>query len=140
MHYCLECREEAVGPICHRCGANTITGANSTLTGATGSSADRAAALCYVLWFVSALVMLAIPRFRHSRTVKFHAYQSILLSALLMVVFFSLGLYLPLRLRDTVFWAFQVAALTLWVSMIALTWMGKNPSVPWVGGLAEKQM
>ncbi len=72
--------------------------------------------------------------------VKFHAYQSILTSALMMILFFTAALYVPTGYRATAVWAIQILALTLWASMMALTWMGQNPALPLVGELAKKQL
>jgi uncharacterized membrane protein len=140
MFYCLECREEAVGPVCHRCGANSIQGAGPGQAASAGLGTARASALCYAGWVLTAVVFLALPGYRRDRTVRFHAYQCILLAAALVVAFFTMALWVPLAWRESALWLLQVAALTLWMSLILLCWMGKSPSLPVIGPLAERQL
>ncbi|MEZ5401793.1 MAG: hypothetical protein R2729_19120 [Bryobacteraceae bacterium] len=138
-HYCVECREAAVGPVCERCGANTVAGFDAG-AGSVPLGVDRASALCYAAMGFTAAFVLAVPVFRNNRTVKFHAYQSILVTALIVVAFFTSALFVPLSVREVAMFAVRVVTLALWASLLGLTLIGKNPSLPVIGPVAERQM
>jgi uncharacterized membrane protein len=89
MPFCSQCGKE-VGPadrFCHRCGApqpreGAQASGNPVARDAFASMTPRTATiLCYVPvigWIVSILV-LASQRYRHDRTVRFHAFQGLYL-------------------------------------------------------------
>src|SRR4051812_37953865 len=84
MPFCSQCGNQ-VAPAdayCGKCGARQPMGAASPSPGAgslQGLNPRTASILCYVPWvgWIAAIVVLASDRFRHNRTVRFHAFQGL---------------------------------------------------------------
>ena len=105
-------------------------------TTSTGLRPNVAAALSYVLGWVSGLVMLALER--DNRFVRFHALQSILVFAPLTALAVGLA-FIPVIgwIMDTVL---VVGGFLAWITLIAEAGFGRTCSVPLAGILAEQQV
>jgi uncharacterized membrane protein len=62
----------------------------------SGLQPNVAGALCYLAGFITGIVFLVLQPFRRDRFVRFHAFQSIFLSAVWILLHFALGMLLPL--------------------------------------------
>jgi uncharacterized membrane protein len=114
-------------------------------TSSTGLAPDTAAALAYLAWWVSGLLLLLIER--ESRFVKFHAAQALVglgglwvLGLTLWVigfaaVFVSAALFKVFLYASYAVWAIGIAA---WAVCILRAWQGDEFELPIAGKLARK--
>lgn len=108
----------------------------SPFKSSTGLYENVAAFLCYLFAFVGGIVFLVMER--RSRFVLFHALQSVILFAGLMVSHALVG-FLPI-IGVVVNLLLSLLGLTLWVVMMLASLQGKWLKLPWIGELAEKQL
>ena len=110
----------------------------------TGLSDNAAGALAYVT-FVPAIVFLVLPPYNTNPYVRFHAWQSILLTATAFVISLLLSFVLVFFM---VFGAFALLAITrliwlgwfvLWLVCVLKALNGQRFKIPLLGDLAEKQ-
>lgn len=110
----------------------------------TGLSDNAAGALAY-LTFVPAIVFLVLPPYNNSSYVRFHAWQSIFLSAAVFVVSLLLSFVLVFFM---VFGPFILEVITrliwllwfaLWIVCVVKALNGQRFKLPVIGDLAEKQ-
>ena len=114
---------------------NTNNNTTSVSKSSTGMSENLAALLSYVLGFITGIIFFVIEK--QSRFVKFHAMQSILVSAALMVLSFVLGFipfigWLALILLGPV-------SFVLWIILMVIAYKYVWFKLPVVGDIAEKQ-
>lgn len=113
----------------------------------TGLDENVAAALSYVLGFLSGLVMFLIES--ENDHVRFHAAQSIVVFGALFVVSMALNFVRAIAgfsdiigfvlgpvfgLLSLVLW---FGGLALWIYLIVRTYQGENPRLPVAAGVAE---
>ena len=93
MPFCSQCGNQvgAADSFCSRCGARQPPGAAGQPPGAArpgrgpdplaGINPRTASILCYVpgIGWIASIIVLASDRFRHHRTVRFHAFQGLYL-------------------------------------------------------------
>jgi uncharacterized membrane protein len=107
-------------------------------SGSAGLEDHVAAALCYALGFVTGIIFLVWAPYNRSKNVRFHAFQSIFLSAAWFVLNFvgvvlsGFGFYYLGRLV----W---LAGVALWLFMMFKTYNKERVVLPVIGQLAEKQ-
>jgi len=112
-------------------------------------SSNVAAALSYLLGFITGIIFLVIEPYRRDPFVRFHAFQSIFLSAALVIVsiiwssvfgalfFASLG----------ILWSFlgliwiliRLAFFVLWLLMMYKAYNKERFLLPFIGPIAAKQ-
>lgn len=114
---------------------NTNNNKASVSKSSTGMNENLAALLSYVLGFITGIIFFVIEK--ESRFVKFHAMQSILVSAALMVLSFVLGFipfigWLALILLGPV-------SFVLWIILMVKAYKYVWFKLPVVGDIAEKQ-
>ncbi|MGA3011880.1 MAG: DUF4870 domain-containing protein [Terracidiphilus sp.] len=115
-----------------------------TQTNHAGIRDNFAGAIAYIT-FVPAIAFLVLPPYRNSPFVRFHAWQSIFLTIVAIVVSFVLSIILPFSL---IFAGFLFVALTrlVWLAWILL-WIicgieavnGRRFKLPIIGAIAEKR-
>lgn len=114
---------------------NTNNNTTSVSKSSTGMSENLAALLSYVLGFITGIIFFVIEK--QSRFVKFHAMQSILVSAALMVLSFVLG-FIPF-----IGWIALIllgpVSFVLWVLLMVKAYKYVWFKLPVVGDIAEKQ-
>ncbi|MNI75490.1 Chloroplast import component protein (Tic20) [compost metagenome] len=108
----------------------------SPFKSSTGLYENVAGFLCYLFAFVGGIFFIAIER--RSRFVLFHALQSSILFAGLMV-FHMLSGFLPL-IGIVVNLLLTLLGVTLWVVMMLASLQGKWLKLPLIGDMAEKQL
>ena len=91
-----------------------------------------AAVLCYLLGIISGIILLIIER--ENRFVRFHALQSILYSALVVVVLLTL----TLAGLSTLSGVLGLTAVGVWLFLMYRAASGKWVQLPGLGWLAER--
>lgn len=98
----------------------------------TGLDRNTAAALSYVLFFVSGLVFFILEKDPY---VRFHSAQSV-------IVFFALFLFWGLldmvRIFSGLIPLVSILVFTLWLILIYKAWLGEEWEVPLLGVYARK--
>ncbi len=159
MAYCPNCGTPVSGNFCPQCGT-PVAGAAPPAAGgpayqpqtpppvAAGLSQNAAAALSYLLGFITGIVFLAIAPYNQMRTVRFHAFQSIFFSlavfaisiglAIVSFIFFAFSFWLGslISLMQT---ALGLAVFVLWLYLMWKAYQGQKVVLPIIGPLAEKQ-
>jgi uncharacterized membrane protein len=109
----------------------------------SGISDNAAGAIAYIT-FVPAIVFLVLPPYCKSSFVRFHAWQSIFLTLVAIVVSFALSIILPFSLIFAGFlfvaftWLVWIAWILLWIICGIEAVNGKRFKLPIIGALAEK--
>ena len=103
--------------------------------------AERAAVAVAYLTFVPAIVILFLAAFRNNRFVRFHAWQSILLWGVFLVLTI-VALFVSNVAAAMVFLLFGILAslamLFLWIVLTLKAWQGERFELPLFGDLAER--
>jgi uncharacterized membrane protein len=108
----------------------------NTEKSSTGLDTNLAAALAYLLWFVTGILLLIVEK--DSKFVRYHAMQSTLF-------------FLPVAVIQMVLWAIPilgwilgflvwVASLVAWLVLMFKAYQGEKFKLPIVGDLAEQQV
>ncbi|WP_058186821.1 DUF4870 domain-containing protein [Terracidiphilus gabretensis] len=116
------------------------------VTSSSGLSDNSAGGLAY-LTFIPAIIFLVMEPYNRNRFIKFHSWQSILLTGaviawdivyviLTIVLRGTLGLGLLISLLGFVV---GVGFFILWIIAIIQAFNGKKFSIPVIGAIAEKQ-
>ena len=109
---------------------------------------NLAGALCYIGWFVTGILFLVLAPYNQSRTVKFHAFQSIFASIAWAIVLVALGIigriiyFVPVLgglLMGLIYFVLGIAGFLLWLFMMFKTYNNEKIVLPVIGPLAEKQ-
>ena len=104
-------------------------------------AAERAAASAAYLTFVAAAVFLLLPAYRTHRFVRFHAWQSVFLWSV-FVVLTGLALVLSNFAAVMVFFLLGILAslamLFLWIVLTIKAWEGERFVLPLFGALAAR--
>lgn len=107
------------------------TGQPTGVAKGTGLPKNTAAALSYVLGWLSGLFFLFVEK---DEFVRFHAMQSIVVFGALTIL--SLVPIIGWILSPIVF----LAGLALWLILIIKAYQGERYKLPYVGNFAEKQL
>ncbi len=112
-------------------------------------TSNVAGALSYLLGFITGIIFLVIEPYRRDSFVRFHAFQSIFLSATLVILsiiwsavfgalfFASLGILWSLL---ALIWVvIRIAFFVLWLFMMYKAYSNERFMLPWIGPLAAKQ-
>jgi len=106
---------------------------------------DHAAGAIAYLTFIPAIFFLVLEQYKRNSYVRYHSWQSILLSlgafAVNIVVAFLLvfALLFTPRLHLVVWRAIELFWLAVWVACVVNAAMGKRFRLPVIGELAEQQ-
>src|SRR5205823_6563439 len=144
MAFCQTCGAPVEGNFCAKCGAATTVEAGSqpgSPTGQLGSGiselADNiASALCYIP-ILGGLGFLLIEPYSHKRNIRFHALQSLFVTALMVVLDIVIGILSPILWGVTGLVHLGYVALILFLMYKA--YVGVKLVLPIIGPLAEKQ-
>jgi uncharacterized membrane protein len=142
MPFCPNCGTATDGQYCPKCGTTLDPSApraepNQPVS-AAGLPENVAAALCYVLGFITGIIFLVLAPYNRNKTIRFHAFQSIFLNVAAFLIVWALGFAFTgfaWHLVPLVNLAFFV----LWVYMIVQTYQGKKIVLPLIGDAAAKQ-
>ena len=103
---------------------------------ALGCDANVAAALSYVLGWISGVVVLVLER--DNRFVRFHAMQSVIVFGSLSLAWF-LCLSIPLLGWLISFIVLPPLSLLLWLVLLVKSYQGDRFKVPFAGDVAEQR-
>ena len=108
----------------------------SSSKNSTGLSPNVAGLLCYVAGWISGIVFLIIEK--ESKSVRFHALQSIVTFGVLTVVQIVLS-FIPIIgwILVPLVWILMVV---LWIILMIRAYSGVMWKLPWVGNWAEQQV
>ena len=99
----------------------------------TGLEENVASLLCYVLGWISGIVFLILEK--ENRTVRFHAFQSIVVFGFLTVAGWVLGAIPVIRWFA---WVPGLLGFILWIILMVKAYQGEKYKVPVAGDMAEK--
>jgi uncharacterized membrane protein len=103
--------------------------------------AQRAAAAVSYFLLVPAAVILFLPEFRKDRFVRFHAWQSVVLWMVFLILF-GASLFFSNVAAPMVFLLFVIlislAMLFLWIVLSVKAWQGERLEIPLFGEFAAK--
>ena len=137
---------------CGSCGA-PVTSEESPVVppnpvrSAGGLTSNLAAALSYLGIFVTGIIFLCIEPYKHDAFVRFHAFQSICYSVVIIVLFFIWGNFVMLGMFSwgilSVFgvgWFFvRLAMFIYWIFLMYKAYNNERYMIPFIGEFALKQ-
>ena len=159
MTYCTKCGA-AVNEgttFCGSCGTQMTgaqTGAGSPVAPAagiqvTGMTSNVAAALTYLLGFITGIIFLVIEPYNKEPFVRFNAFQSIFLSVVYIVFSMVWGVLFGMLFLGSLGFLFSLIALVLrlvelgffllWLFLMYKAYKNERFSLPIIGPLAAKQ-
>jgi uncharacterized membrane protein len=149
MPFCPACGASVDGPFCPKCGAAATLPAGPALVAAPAANAglaeNAAGALCYLGGLITCVLFLVIAPYNQNPRIRFHAFQSILVSLVWMLGWFGIvtvGLILPfgiqvlLSLFSMLLWG---GGLLIWLLLLWKAYQGETLSLPVIGGVARQQ-
>ncbi len=144
MSICSVCQASVDGRFCPACGGANVTTMTAPAANA-GLTENAAGALCYLGGPLTGVIFLAIAPYNRNPRVRFHAFQSILLSlvwALGWIAVVAVGMILPFSISAMVslfsmlLWG---GGLLLWLLLLWKAYQGETLALPAIGGLARRQ-
>jgi len=153
MAFCSKCGASLSEGVayCARCGAPTSSspsGGPPPLPATGGMPPNVAAALAYLLGFITGIAFLVIEPYKNDRFVRFHAFQSIFASVAYFIFwsiwtrvivfgFFSMGLFWTmLTLLGSVI---SLAAFLCWLFLMYKAYNNERFMIPVIGEYAARQ-
>jgi uncharacterized membrane protein len=100
----------------------------------------QVAAICYAGWFLTGMAFLFVQPYCRSKVVRFHAQQSILLTAAWMVLMLTVSVWVPLGLRMQSFSAMWLFGLVVHLILALLTLARFDPAIPVLSVMARKNL
>jgi uncharacterized membrane protein len=106
-----------------------------------------AAALCYGVWVIVAILFLVLEPYSRNKTVRFHAFQALFFHVACIVVWIAFTIVFDIfvgllhvaflgALANLVWLAFLLA----WLYLVISAYQGKTVVLPIIGPLAQKQV
>jgi len=115
----------------------------------SGLTSNVAAALAYVLGFITGIVFLVLEPYKRDRFVRFHAMQSILYSAASLVFRIGWGILVNILMSFTV-WAgvvlvpigllISLGLFAFWLYLMYQAYNNREYRIPFIGAIAAKQV
>jgi uncharacterized membrane protein len=151
MPFCAQCGSENQGAACPACGTPAEAGLaagpprnSATVTSSSAQLEDHiVSALCYGLWPLTGILFLVLEPYSRNRSVRFHAFQSILVFAALFAGFAALSwlAFLPGvgLLFSLITLLYPLFTFGLWALLIFKAYNKERFMVPVLGQLAETQ-
>jgi uncharacterized membrane protein len=155
MAFCSKCGASlnAGASFCPSCGTQAASAAPQTAASAgsqsTGLTSNLAAALAYLLGFITGIFFLVVAPYNKDPFVRFHAFQSILLSIFYIVFSMVWGMIFGTLFIVSLGFLFSLVALAfrvvelgfflLWLFMMYKSYQNERFSLPIIGPLAAKQ-
>ncbi len=115
----------------------------------SGLTSNVAAALAYVLGFITGIVFLVLEPYKHDRFVRFHAMQSILYSAAGLVFRIAWSILVNILMSFTVWTGVVLVPIGLVISLgLVVFWLylmyqaynNREYRIPFIGAIAAKQV
>ena len=121
---------------------------NPSVAAGTGLSSNAAAALCYLLWFITGIIFLVVEPYSRDKFVRFHAYQSIAFGMVALILeivwnmilsigFLSFGfVFAIIGLVSSVIW---LGIIAFWVFLMYKAYNKETYMIPILGEWASRQ-
>ena len=142
MAFCPSCGTAVEGRYCAKCGTAVDPAAPAPVTvpvvSASGLPENTAAALCYLLGFITGIIFLVLEPYNKNKLIRFHAFQSIFLNVAVIIFVWALRIIMPWSMWR-LFTILDLAFFALWIYMLVQTYQGKKIVLPVIGDLAAKQ-
>jgi len=115
----------------------------------SGLTSNVAAALAYVLGFITGIVFLVLEPYKHDRFVRFHAMQSILYSAAGLVFRIAWSILVNILMSFTVWTGVVLVPIGLvislglfvfWLYLMYQAYNNREYRIPFIGAIAAKQV
>jgi uncharacterized membrane protein len=143
MPYCSQCgnQVDARDAFCARCGARQPVGAQPS-DPFTRISPRTASVCCYIpgLGWVACIIVLAAQRYRHDRTMRFHAFQGLYLFVASLLNDWVLQPMTQQIPRMRIHGIVEAVLLIMSIFMIVKAWHNEPYSLPLFGELAERSV
>jgi uncharacterized membrane protein len=105
-----------------------------------------AGVLCYVLGWASGIYF--IQKEKENKFIRFHAMQSIVawggITIVFLIMFIISRVFKFIPFLNIIFfilyWLLGLAAVILWMVLMAKAYQGERYKLPWAGNFAEKQL
>lgn len=147
MTYCANCGAPVEGRFCAKCGTPAVAPASAGVSPASvqglGMEENLAAALCYVP--IIGLIFLLLDPYKQNRTIRFHAWQGVLVGICWIVILFILGRFFALLpFGMWLVWSLIMRLVQLGFIVVLImagikAYQRSRLLLPFVGPLAEKQ-
>jgi uncharacterized membrane protein len=131
-------------PACPVCGEK-VRGGHQFLADSSLNSSRKIAAAASYITFIPAAFFLFSGRFKTDSFVRFHSFQSIIVTIALTLQAVVLGLIfkalsiISFLIATLLVFIFCLAALILWMLLVVKALQGQRFKLPWIGEMAEKQ-
>ena len=170
MAYCLKCGAQIAdgAAFCGSCGAPAGASSQASLAGAPASyaavpagataqatsgapamSPNVAGLVAYLLGPLTGIFLLVVEPYKGNKFVRFHAFQSIFVSAVYLVIMFlwsglasamfSISFSAFWSLAYFVWWLIRLAFLALWLFLMYKAYNNQPFELPFIGPIARKQ-
>jgi len=114
-------------------------------TAPSGLADNVAGALAYFT-FIPAIIFLIVAPYNQKSFIRFHAWQSLLLTVAAIVINIALGIVLgialfilPFFITRMLWTLIDLAWLAVWLVFVVNAYNGKRFKIPVLGDIAEKQ-
>jgi len=144
MAFCPNCGASVEGRYCAKCGtavdapASPVPPAAPASAPAGGMAENTAAGLCYVLGLITGIIFLVIEPYNKNKLIRFHAFQSIFLHVVAIVIWIVFRTVLPFTMWYLIT-LIDLALFIVWLVVVIQAFQGKKIVLPVIGDLAAKQ-
>jgi uncharacterized membrane protein len=157
MAFCPNCGSQVEGRFCAKCGSavgvdtggtvppGPATPVQSTTVQSAGMTDNVAAALCYLLTWLTGILFLVLEPYNRNKTIRFHAFQAIFFGVAVTILYIVIGmLSAMLTFMGLFFFSFLHLILFLgfilvWGMLMYKAYNNEKFVLPIIGPLAEKQ-
>jgi uncharacterized membrane protein len=137
------------GSFCGKCGTPAAAQAQGATAGSGGGAAagladNAASALCYLLGLITGVIFLMMTPYNQKESIRFHAWQSILLSLAWLAFWIAMGmltaalsffglLLVPIQML------IGLAGFLYWLFLMWKAYQGERIRIPVISDFAAKQ-
>ena len=148
MAFCPKCGASVAegSGFCGSCGAQTAAPGPSASSGAGGLTSNVAAALTYVLGFITGIIFLVLEPYKDDKFVRFHAFQSIFFCVAVLAfwiiwntVLFSGTFSFMILILAPLSFLISLAIFGFWLFLMYKAYNNERFMIPVVGEMAAKQ-
>ncbi|MCP5464397.1 MAG: DUF4870 domain-containing protein [Deltaproteobacteria bacterium] len=108
--------------------------------GGSGLDANLASCLCYLCGFLTGFIFLLLER--NNKTVRFHAWQAILLNFTLIALYIATFIMMQIPWIGVLFWVVYFlmgpASLVLTIVLMVKAYQGQRVNLPYISDYADK--
>jgi len=144
MPFCASCGAEVPGRFCAKCGTPVDPAAAPAQPppgqlSAPGLQENVASALCYLAGFITGILFLVLAPYNQNRTIRFHAWQSILTHAAFLIILVAVIPLMPRFVAITLGPLWGLCGFVLWLALMYKAYNNQRLVIPVISQFAEKQ-